>query len=120
MLRIRWGIAVVLAFVASFPLAAETVQVHSQVTGVHGNLCEPTVDNPSGYCYGPVLAGGWPFPFLADDWGVSVRNSLDFPEDDLDLRWYLADVATFEAMFTATFAVVGVVGHALRLTLGPR
>jgi hypothetical protein len=95
MLHTRRNVAVVLfAVVLCFGLAAGSVVVHRPVTMVLGNACEPAPDNPNGYCYGPRPAGGWPFAFLYDDPGTSVRDSLGV-EDDLMPAWFLADAATF-------------------------
>jgi hypothetical protein len=92
------NIGILLGLILSFVLAVGSVVVHRQVTMVVGNVCEPTNDNPNGYCFGPEPAGGWPFPYLYDNPGVSVRGSLNFPEDDLRPGWFLADVATFSAL----------------------
>jgi hypothetical protein len=91
-------IAIPLAVILCFGLAAGSVLVHRQVTVVTANVCEPTTDNPNGYCFGPAPAGGWPFAFLYDNPGVSVRGSLNFPEDDLRPGWFLADATTFAAL----------------------
>jgi hypothetical protein len=92
------NIAIVFGFILCFFLAAGSVIIHRQATVVLGNLCEQTTDNPHGYCFGPAPAGGWPFAFLYDNPSVSVRGSLDFPEDELRPGWFLADVAAFSAL----------------------
>lgn len=102
------NIATLLGVILCFVLAAGSVVVHRQVTAVVGNVCEPTTGNSNGYCFGPVPAGGWPFAFLYDNPGVSVRGSLDFPEDDLRPGWYLADVAAFGALLSLIAVAVHV------------
>jgi hypothetical protein len=92
------NIAIFGAVILGFWLAVGSVAIHRQVTVVVGNVCDSTPDNPNGYCYGPVPAGGWPFAYLYDNPGVSVRGSLDFPEDDLRPGWFLADVVALSAL----------------------
>ncbi|OLB67347.1 MAG: hypothetical protein AUI10_00365 [Actinobacteria bacterium 13_2_20CM_2_72_6] len=59
-----------------------------------GNVCEPSADNPEGLCYAWLPAGGWPFAFLYDDPGTSVRGQLGL-EDDFRPGWFLVDAAIF-------------------------
>lgn len=64
---------------------------------VTGNVCQPTGDNPEGYCYSRLPAAGWPFPFVFDDPGTSVRGHL-YWNDEFAVGWFLLDVAIFSAL----------------------
>ena len=61
--------------------------------------CEPTSDNPEGYCDRPVLAGGWPFPILYDATYTSVPNDLGLEDlDEFEAGFCLMDAAIFGAL----------------------
>jgi hypothetical protein len=74
---------------------------------VVGNMCEPTGDNPRGYCFRRLPAGGWPFAFLYDNPGTSVRGRLG-AEDSFRPGWFLIDAVVFGALPVAGAAVIGV------------
>ncbi len=59
-----------------------------------GNMCDTTRDNPFGYCYQQLPTGGWPFAFLYDSPGTSVRGRLG-AEDVFKPGWFLLDAAIF-------------------------
>jgi hypothetical protein len=89
--------AVVAGAALAFGLAAGSVAVHRPVLTVVGNMCEPTGDNPSGFCYRGLPAGGWPFAFLYDSPATSVLDQLGL-EDDFKAGWFLIDAAIFGAL----------------------
>ena len=45
---------------AALGLAAGSVVIHRPVLMVVGNMCQPAADNPSGYCFAWLPAGGVP------------------------------------------------------------
>ena len=97
------------AFVVSAPLslglAAGSVLIHRQIPMVTGNVCQPTNDNPEGRCYARLPAAGWPFPFLFDDPGTSVRGHL-YWNDDFAPGWFLLDAAIFSALAAGLAAIL--------------
>jgi hypothetical protein len=98
MRRAGRDIAIIISFALGFWLAIGSVAIHRQVTMVVGNACESTPDNPHGFCDVRFRAGGWPFPYLYNTSGISVRGSLNFPNDDLVPGWFLADVVALSAL----------------------
>ena len=80
-----------LALLAAIVLAALSVLVQrvGPELAATGNLCGPRMDE---ICWEPRVNGGFPFPFLFDNPGVSVPDQLGVGEDDF--RWppFLADV----------------------------
>src|SRR5690242_20270307 len=75
--RIERGlIALVVGAGLAVDLAAGSVVVQRPVWMVVGNMCEPTRENPSGYCVRQLPAGGWPLAFLYDSPGTSVLGRL--------------------------------------------
>jgi hypothetical protein len=81
----------------AFGLAAGSVAVHRPVRMAVGNMCEPTRDNPSGYCFRQLPAGGWPVAFIYDSPGTSVLGVLGM-EDDFKPGPFLIDTAVFGAL----------------------
>lgn len=74
---------------------------------VVGNMCDPTRDNPLGYCFQQLPAGGWPFAFLFDNPTTSVRGQLGV-EDTFKPGWFLFDMAVFGALAAAGAVVFGI------------
>jgi len=83
---------VVVVAVLACGSAGGTLAVQRSVVRVVGDACPPAPDNPDGLCYEPLPTAGWPFPFLYDSPGTSVRGQLGV-EDDFRPRWFLADAA---------------------------
>lgn len=73
---------------------------------VIGNVCTATSDNPRGFCFEDLPAGGFPFSYLYDAGGVSVMGSLDFIEDDFYLIWFIADIAFYFLLFLTIFLLI--------------
>src|SRR2546429_8648853 len=90
----RWLGALVVSAALAFGLAAGSVVVHRRVMMIVGNVCEPSADNPEGLCYAWLPAGGWPFAFLYDDPGTSVRGQLGL-EGDFRSGGFLVEAAGF-------------------------
>jgi ABC-type cobalamin transport system permease subunit len=100
--RIDRGLAaLVVGAGLAFSLAAGSVVVRRPVQTVVGNVCEPTRDNPSGLCFQPLPAAGWPFAFYYDDPGTSVRGHLGV-EDNFEPGWFLIDAAVFGALLAVS------------------
>ena len=60
----------------SVTLAISSVRYHRLNPTVVGNLCKVTSANPSGHCFKPLPAGGFPLSYIFDRGGVSVQNQL--------------------------------------------
>jgi hypothetical protein len=96
--RIGRGLAALVAGAGlAVVLAGWSVVIHRPVRMVVGNMCEPTGDNPHGYCFRQLPAGGWPFAFLYDSPGTSVVGKLG-AEDTFESGWFLLDTAVFGAL----------------------
>jgi hypothetical protein len=107
--RIERGlIALVVGAGLAIDLAAGSVVVHRPVRMVVGNMCEPTRENPSGYCFRQLPAGGWPLAFLYDSPGTSVLGRLG-AEDTFRPGRFLVDTAVFGAL-----PVIGAVAFVMR------
>lgn len=85
--------------------AGGTLAVQRSELRVVGDACPPAPDNPDGLCYEPLPTAGWPFPFLYDSPGTSVRGQLGV-EDDFRPHWFLADAVILGALPAAVAFVV--------------
>jgi hypothetical protein len=116
--RVVWRIdrrlsALIVGAALAFVLAAGSVVLHRPVRMVVGNMCETTSDNPLGYCFQQLPAGGWPFAFLFDNPATSVRGQLG-AEDVFKPGWFLLDMAIF-----GTLPAVGAVVFSMRRRRSP-
>jgi hypothetical protein len=90
--RARILTALTVSAILAIGLAAGSVTVHRAVQMTVGNMCPVTPDNPAGLCVDGLPAGGWPFAFLYDNPGTSVRGNLGV-EDDFRMGWFLLNAA---------------------------
>ncbi len=97
--------ALAVSAVLAVGLAAGSVMVHRTVQITVGNMCPVTPDNPGGLCVDGLPVGGWPFAFLYDDPGTSVRGSLGF-EDDFRVGCFLLDAAVLGLLPTLSALLV--------------
>ena len=91
-------------------ICSAAVQSFGPEQGVFGNLCGPQNDQD---CVGPLLNGGFPWPYLFDFPGTSVVNQLGFGEDRFEAVPFLLDWAAY-------FVLVLLVLAALRRVWGRR
>jgi len=75
-------------------LTIASVSYQKTYLGVVGNLCQITTDNPSGLCYEPLPAGGFPLSYLYDRGGISVVGQLG-PEDNFHLLPFIINMAIY-------------------------
>lgn len=54
-------------------------------TGVVGNVCQMTEENPGGLCYEELPMIGYPFAYIKDSGGHSVVGSVEI--DDNIIGW---------------------------------
>jgi hypothetical protein len=93
---LRIKIFVILTVVSiSFVLASYTYQQKGPEIGVYGNAC---VDQPNGLCKGPILGAGFPFQYVIDNLGTSVREQLGM-EDNFRLIPFLLDILFYNIIF---------------------
>jgi hypothetical protein len=90
-------VALVAGAILTFGVTAGTVAIQRRVLMAAPVDCEATRDSPSGSCYLRLPVGGWPFAFLYDNPGTSIRGQLGL-EDDFEPGWFLADAAIFGAL----------------------
>ena len=69
-------------------ICSAAVQSFGPEQGVFGNLCGPQNDQD---CVGPLLNGGFPWPYLFDFPWTSVVNQLGFGEDRFEAVPFLLD-----------------------------
>jgi hypothetical protein len=70
--------------------------------GVWGNVCG---ESGNELCYEPVLNGGFPFPYLIDNLGVSVPGALHYAEDEFRLIPFMLDVILMSVFLSAIFII---------------
>ncbi len=92
MIRKQLFFLLALALAVALALSTALYQRHGPFMGVFGNMCGPAEGGQ--LCIAPVLQGGWPLPYLFDNPGVSVRDTLSL-EDKLDFGFFLLDVWFF-------------------------
>ena len=61
--------------------------------------------DPTDRCYGPVLNGGFPLPFVVDRPTVSVSNLL-FVEDEIRILSFLIDMLFYLILYVVTRQIV--------------
>ena len=84
---LTFGLAFILTAVVLAALSMNIQAVGPEV-GTYGNVCGLSGDE---LCYQELLKGGFPFAYLHDKPGVSVRDQLGFFEDDFYSILFVVD-----------------------------
>jgi hypothetical protein len=66
-------------------------------------VCGPSGDD---VCYQALLKGGFPFAYVFDDPGVSVRGQLGILEDEFRFFPFSLDVVVFGSVIWLTLSLV--------------
>ena len=95
MLWLKRMVAGALFLISSLLLAYWSILYTRPFSGVVGNLCLKTDENPIGYCYEMLPKGGFPFAFMWDNGGASVVGRLSWIEDDFRVLPFLGNWAFY-------------------------
>ena len=69
---------------------------------VIGNLCDVTDNNPNGFCYKDLPAGGFPFSYLYDNGGVSVIGALGI-EDEFVPSLFVINIISYIVFYLVIY-----------------
>jgi hypothetical protein len=84
------------ACVLGFGLACVSffVQMEGPSMGIYGTEC---LDQPQGYCIGPLLGAGFPFQYVLDFPGITVTGALGW-EDNFYPLLFLVDAGIYAVL----------------------
>jgi hypothetical protein len=80
------------------------IQVVGPEVGSYGNVCGPAENDP---CNQALLKGGFPFAYIFDNPGVSVRDQLGLFEDDFYLFPFIVDMLIISVGVWFLFSLLG-------------
>ena len=91
-----------------------SVKYERMYSGVTGNVCDVSADNPNGFCYEDLPKGGFPFAYLYDQGGITMRGALEI-FDSFYVTWFITDIVFYFLLFSLILIFGRKITHALSL-----